>query len=435
MRLELGSFPVRDLVFGSRTEYRQGVLSVNTDELKAFLLKDSPFQDIEIDVARPGEKTRIVHALDVVEPRVKVSGPGCVFPGFLGPPAQVGEGRTHRLAGVAVIGAAEPFIGEEFWYAREAIIDMSGPGAEYTPFSRTVNLVLKFIPKPGDAEPDPDKRVQFVVDTRSKEAEVKTKATRLLCLKAAVYLAESVRDLTPDSIDEYQLNPVESGLPRVVYIQQNLAGSIYGSYIAGRNWVVVMHPNELMDGAMTSYAFWLGAHFRDATYLYQNNAIVEELYSRHGLDLDFRGILLFASFGYSLEEKEREVASVVKTARMLGADAAVLSPLSDGHPSVGHMMVCQRCEEAGIRTVIGAGEMTTALQDPGFTYWVPEADAMVVPGDYKQTVSLPPMDKVIGGSRVLNSNQDATGALEVEARQIYGSTNPTAATRVRGRLY
>ncbi|MCH8038018.1 MAG: hypothetical protein IIC53_12985, partial [Proteobacteria bacterium] len=61
MRLELGSFPVRDLVFGPRTEYRQGVLSVNTDELKAFLLKDSPFKDIEIDVARPGEKTRIVH--------------------------------------------------------------------------------------------------------------------------------------------------------------------------------------------------------------------------------------------------------------------------------------------------------------------------------------------------------------------------------------
>ncbi len=53
---------------------------MNTDELKAYLLEDSPFQDIEIDVARPGEKTRIVHALDVVEPRVKVSGPGCVCP-------------------------------------------------------------------------------------------------------------------------------------------------------------------------------------------------------------------------------------------------------------------------------------------------------------------------------------------------------------------
>ena len=94
MRLELGSFQVRDVVFSDRTMFHDGVLSVNKTELLDYLSKDSPFKTIEIDIARPGEETRIVHALDIVEPRTKISGPGCVFPGFLGPPLTVGKGRT-----------------------------------------------------------------------------------------------------------------------------------------------------------------------------------------------------------------------------------------------------------------------------------------------------------------------------------------------------
>ena len=38
-------------------------------------------------------------------------------------------------------------------YWREAIIDMFGPGADYTPFSRTANLVLEIKARP-NTEPD-----------------------------------------------------------------------------------------------------------------------------------------------------------------------------------------------------------------------------------------------------------------------------------------
>ena len=60
--------------------------------------------DVELHIAKPGESVRIIHSLDVVEPRWKVAGPGGVFPGFVSPPSAVGEGQTNRLAGVAVVG-------------------------------------------------------------------------------------------------------------------------------------------------------------------------------------------------------------------------------------------------------------------------------------------------------------------------------------------
>ena len=358
MRLELASFQVEDVEFSSETRLSAKTLYVNENELKEHLLPDPYIEDIRMEVARPGESTRIVHAVDVVEPRDKASGPGGVFPGRLGSPTQVGSGTTNRLAGMTVIGTAEPFVGEEYWYAREAIIDMSGPGAEFSPFSQTVNLVLHFIPKAGGEELDPARRKQFIVDTRTRDAEFRMKATRQLCLKAAKFLAGKVKGMTPDHTQAYELGPVDPGLPGVVYLCKSLSASFYGSFSTTRNWVVPMHPNEMMDGAVLNFGFLIAANFRDSTYSYQLNDIVEELYSRHGVDLNFLGVLFYSAFPYTLENKELEAGSVVRTAKMLGADAAIIAPLSDGHPSVETMMICRMCEEAGISTAIGAGEMT-----------------------------------------------------------------------------
>ena len=435
MKLEVASFQVDDIVLAPETRLSGNTLYVSEGELKDHLLPDPYIEDIRVDVARPGESTRIVNAIDVVEPRDKASGPGTVFPGRLGPPDQVGSGTTNRLAGMAVVGTAEPFVGEEYWYAREAIIDMSGAGADFSPFSRTVNLVLHFIPKPGGQELDPARRKQFVVDTRTRDAENRMKATRHLCLKAAKFLAEKTRDMTPDRTRVYELGPSNPSLPGVVYLCKSLSASIYGSYSTIRNWAVPMHPNELIDGAVVNFGFLIAANFRDCTYGYQGNGVVEELYARHGVDLNFRGVIFYSAFPYTLEEKELEAGSVVRSARMLGADAAIIAPLSDGHPSIETMMICRLCEEAGISTAIGAGEMTANEGDPGFTHWVPQADALVVAGDSHHKVALPTVDKAIGGGRVLHGDQDAAGEIEVEARQMYGASNPAIPTRLFGRLY
>lgn len=435
MRLELGTFQVDEVRFSDSTEFRDGVLSIDKADLLEYLSKDSPFQRIEIDLARPGDDTRIVHALDIVEPRVKVSGPGMVFPGMLGPPSMAGEGRTHRLAGLAIIGTAEPFPGEDVWYAREAVIDMSGPGADHSPFSRIINLVLSFIPDRGERTKDSEERLNYEVDDKTSRTQKYTRQSRFLGLKAASYLAQTVRSIEPPDIRTFELSPAANSLPKVVYLVQNLSGTLYGVNGYQNNNAALLHPNELMDGAIVNGMWWDHACMREATYLFQNDAVISTLYDSHGKTLDFAGVILFNGSQVELEEKDRESSEVVKIARMLGAQGAIISPLSVGHQAVGYMMVCEKCEKAGIRTVLGIGQMTNARGDPGFTTWVPEADAIVIPGDDEEIVSLPPVKKVIGGSKILNSDQDASGAIEIQLRSIYGSTGPMAPSRLIGRLY
>ncbi len=104
MRLELGTFPVTELAFGPRTRYDHGRLEVDRDAALAAVREDPRIASAELAIARPGESVRIWPVRDVIEPRVKVEGPGVCYPGICGRDvATVGEGRTHRLAGMAVV--------------------------------------------------------------------------------------------------------------------------------------------------------------------------------------------------------------------------------------------------------------------------------------------------------------------------------------------
>ena len=128
MRLGVGTFPVRDVRLGARTAYEGGVLHVDTEALRAVILAGGDFADVAFEVVRPGDDVRVIHVMDAVEPRCKLDG-GSSFPGFVGPQKTVGEGRTHRLAGMAVLSIGAAVAGEPTYW-REAIVDMRGPGAE-----------------------------------------------------------------------------------------------------------------------------------------------------------------------------------------------------------------------------------------------------------------------------------------------------------------
>ena len=103
MLYELGSFPVDDVIFGPQTRWHDGLLELDRDELLSLVLQEHQITAARVELAKPGEPVRIINTDDVVDTKVKVSGGGMIYPGICGRSTDaVGQGRTHRTAGVAV---------------------------------------------------------------------------------------------------------------------------------------------------------------------------------------------------------------------------------------------------------------------------------------------------------------------------------------------
>lgn len=432
MRLELAIFQIKDIIFSNRTGFSDGVLSVSKDELRQVVLQDSHFIDVDIEVARPGDRTRIINVLDVVEPRHKVSGPGTVYPGLLGPPVTVGQGRTHRLQGMALVATGEPAPGESIHW-RDGIIDMWGTGAKYTPFSTTLNLVLRLKGKttfsPGE---EAELEMVDIIDG-SVYAQAYNRAARQAGFRAADYLAAVTRTRQPDDLEVYELSPAEPDLPRVVYAcQLHLNRWLYGEKLGWQP--TLLHPNEMLDGAVFS-SFMGPSNSRDTSYIYQNHPIIRELYRRHGTDLNFLGLMLWFYGRNAVVEKERTLSFGVKLLNMLKVNGVVMTWIGDGHSGVDVMMLCQKCENAGMKTVVLSPEMALTPDDPGFVHFVPEADAIVSTGNYEMPVDLPPADKVLGGTTLSVPPIDASGSLPLSLRYLYASTSPLGYARLTGVPY
>jgi hypothetical protein len=201
MRLELGSFPVKDIVFGRKTRYDAGQLTVDRDTVLAAVRQDPRIATAELEIARPGESVRIWPVRDVIEPRIKVAGPGVCYPGICGRDiATVGEGRTHRLAGMGVVEVSSVNWHDAGGDFVETYLDMSGPYGDMYPYAKLVNLCVV-------VEPD-----------ATLNEEIRNYAVHKAALTVADQLGEAVRSLTPPEREVFELTPVDPALPRVVYI-------------------------------------------------------------------------------------------------------------------------------------------------------------------------------------------------------------------------
>src|SRR4030095_7623285 len=104
MRLELGTFPVREVEFGPQTRYDGGRLTMDRDAVLATVREDPRIASALREIARRRPSVGSGPVRDVIEPRVKVQGPGVCYPGICGRDiTTVGEGRTHRLSGLGVV--------------------------------------------------------------------------------------------------------------------------------------------------------------------------------------------------------------------------------------------------------------------------------------------------------------------------------------------
>lgn len=430
MRLEIGNIFIKDIQFGDTTKVENSVLYVNKEELIKEVSNDDHIKSIDVEIVRPGESVRIAPVKDVIEPRVKVEGKGGIFPGFLSKVDTVGEGKTNVLKGAAVVTAGK-VVGFQ-----EGIIDMTGPGADYTPFSKTCNVVIVAEPKD---------------DMKQHDHE---EAVRMVGLKAAKYLGEAGRDVQPDEIKTYETKPIFESvkeypdLPKVAYIYMlQTQGLLHDTYVYGvdakKIIPTMIYPTEVMDGAIIS-GNCVSACDKNPTYVHLNNPVIHDLYELHGIEYNFVGVIITNENVY-LADKERSSNWTAKMAEYLGLDGVLISEEGFGNPDTDLMMNCKKISAKGVKTVIltdeyaGRDGASQSLADADAS-----ADACVTGGNANMTIVLPKLDKVIGHVTkdvidVIAGGFDGSlredGSIEVEIQAITGATSEVGFNKMTAHTY
>lgn len=428
MRLEIGNIFIKDIQFGAVTEVKNGTLFINKDELIKEVSNDDHIKSIDVELVRPGESVRITPVKDVVEPRVKVSGNGGIFPGFLSKVDMVGEGRTHVLKGAAVVTTGK-IVGFQ-----EGIIDMTGPGSDYTPFSKTCNIVVI-------AEP--------VEGLNQYEHE---EAVRIVGFKAGKYLGEAARNVEPDEIKTYETKPILEQanqypeLPKVAYVYMlQTQGLLHDTYVYGvdakKIIPTLLYPTEVMDGAIVS-GNCVSACDKNPTYVHMNNPVIHDLYELHGKEYNFLGVIITNENVY-LADKERHSNMTAKLAEFMGVDGVIISEEGFGNPDTDLIMNCKKITAKGIKTVIltdeyaGRDGASQSLADSD-----PSGDACVTGGNANMTIVLPKLDRIIGHIDVVDviaggfdGSLRADGSIEVEIQAITGATSEVGFNKMTARTY
>jgi len=428
MRLELGKIFIKDIQFASESKIEKNVLYVNKEEMIKAIWDDEAIKSVELDIAKPGESVRITPVKDVIEPRVKVEGRGGIFPGVLSKVDTVGEGKTIALKGMAVVTTGK-IVGFQ-----EGVIDMTGPGAEYTPFSKLNNLVVIAEPVEGIKQHEHEKAVRFVG------------------FKAARYIGELAKNLQPEETKVYETKPLLEqiaqypDLPKVGYVYMlQTQGLLHDTYVYGVDAKQIvptlLYPTEIMDGAIVS-GNCVSACDKNPTYVHLNNGVIEDLYEKHGKEINFLGVIITNENVY-LADKERSSNWTAKFTKYLGLDAAIVSQEGFGNPDTDLIMNCKKIETEGVKTVIvtdeyaGQNGASQSLADAD-----PKADAVVTGGNANQLITLPKLNKVIGHIDVVNviagGNHDSLkedGTIEVEIQAITGATNETGFGYLTAKTY
>ena len=90
------------------------------------------------------------------------------------------------------------------------------------------------------------------------------------------------------------------------------------------------------------------------------------------------------------------------------------------------MLACKFAEEAGIKTVVITYEMGGIEgKDVPLIFVVPEADAITSTGNREEMAVVPRMEKSLGGDKLLYTDIDAAGELELYAVDFVGSIDQT----------
>lgn len=428
MRLEHRKIKIQDIKFGDRSEIQEGILFINKDEIIDTLKEDTKIKEVKIDLAKPGEKIRIIPVKDVIQPRINIDENRREFPGILSKSRQTGNGAVNILDGVAVVT-----IGDIVGF-QEGVIDMWGDGAKWTPFSKTLNVVVDISPIEG------------------LEPHIHELTVRMAGLKAAELIGKAGKNMEADTVEIYETGTVADELlkyqtlPKILYVEMLISqGLLHDSYIYGINsqqiLPTLMHPNEELDGAVVS-GNCVAACDKITTYQHQNNSIIKDLYKKHGKELNFLGVVLTPELT-TLEGKMRTCDYTAKLCKMLGAEGVIVSEEGYGNPDTDLLLICKRLEALGIKTVLVTDECSGRAGDSqSLADTAEEAIAVVSTGNVSHLITLSPTDIVLGNIEAIatlaggwEGALSEDGSFECELNAIIGATSEIGFHNCTSKLY
>lgn len=429
MRLELNKVKIEDIQFADKTEVKGTTLYIRKDDIIEPLRKIPYITAVKVDIAKPGEKVRIIPVKDVIEPRVKVEGSKGGFPGITSELEICGNGTVHVLDGVAIVT-----IGDIVGF-QEGVIDMWGEGAKYTPFSKTLNIVV-------------DISVTEKLDAHKHEESV-----RLAGLKAAEIIGETARHAHISETEIFERGTISEEtqkyphLPKVAYVEMMIAqGLLHDSFIYGHDaktsLPTFIHPNEELDGAVVS-GNCVAACDKITTYQHQNNTVIKDLYKLHGKKINFLGVILTPEMT-TLAGKQRTTQFTVNLAHQIGADGVIISEEGYGNPDSDLVMISAGCEKCGIKTVLITDECSgwEGTSQP-LTDTAKEAVAVVSTGNVSHVISLEKADTILGNPMAVENiaggwagaYDEATGHMKCELNAVIGATSEIGYHTVTVKLY
>jgi glycine reductase complex component B subunit alpha and beta len=387
MTLEVGNFPVTDVVLGGRTRWADGVLEIDKRELLDLVMDDPAVAWADIEVARPAESARIIRIRDIIEPKIKVEGPGVTYPGIAGRPvAIVGRGKTHRLGGMTIMPCSEMpernADGTRWWAQTDVtFVDMSGPGA-VTPFAGTVNLCLAMEP------------------TASAFAEDWNRVLQAAMLKVNDRVARATLGLDAPQTRVYDLDRRDASLPTVVFVpvlasaeyrfgpRTSLGTGVYGIGRLTQPWL--LDPTELLDGAVC------GTYNENFTWPILET-LVPRLCAGHGIDFNFAGCIVVRSNWEAQAEKELMADRAARLALAVGAQGAIVTTNVRGQRFVETILTVQALERAGVKTILMTEEEDNEDGTaPPLLVPAPEVVAVVSTGTGGVDATFPGVARVIG---------------------------------------
>ena len=403
--LLIRTFLVKDILLSNKTSYSDNLLKISKKQIVEIIKQDSRINGVKVDIAKPGESTRITAIKDVIEPRIKIDGPGQVYPGIDNRDiTTVGNGITNRMSGIGItlISPVKSFelsspASSAGGGSANNLIDMSGPGAEYSPYGKIKHLCL------------------WIDVDNSLHLDDQNWAIHSAVMRVNDYIASLTKKIIPDeeqffpdTSKNYDLNNENIAYIACMNSPQHYSNSltaygvgIYGVTMQTTPWV--LKPTEILDGAISGAYSWEMV----------NNPILLNLFEKHiEGKINFKCVIAIRSRWSLQSEKNLTANQTSRILRDLNCKGAIVSWDAGGNDFVEVSTTIKSCENAGIKTVLITGEEHSDSDGPGLLDPVEEISAIVSTGVgsnmWYEKIAMPPVKKVIGPKNLqVNSGPDS----------------------------